>query len=271
MPDNLRLRRIALACTAFLGTLLVAASAHAVPSLRSELYSVGAVGRFCSRAQQIVASTAIYSWNIVHNELDTFANSSSAPYTGPNLGTYNGGLIAYPNGDQMPLITQQLISQRELTQTQWEYPIVISCKMKDAESINYYFGAGSAGTQRSCREVNQDTVASVFASLNSIEQRSIRFPQNEIVYLSDIMAASGPNWLYPLPYLPRVAFIPTIGVNAGKLAFRGYAIAVARTVGSGDVAADKKGVYYCHLPSPEYVRALVTGQMEPIIENPPEF
>jgi hypothetical protein len=263
--------RLALAAGAFLSTVLAATSVQAAPSLRSELYSVGSVARFCSRAQQIVASTPLSSWNIVHNELDTFANSSSAPYMGPNLGSYNGTLAAFPNGDQMPLITQQLISQRELTQTQWEYPIVISCKMKDAESINYHFGAGSAGTQLSCREVNQDTVASVFASLTAVEQRSIRFPESQIAYIADYMSAAGPTWLYPLPYLPRVAFIPTTGANAGKLVFRGFAIAVSRLDGSGSAGPDKKGVYYCHLPSPEYVRALVTGQMDPIIENPPEF
>jgi hypothetical protein len=266
-----RFHRLAALGGAFLATLLATTAVQAAPSLRSELYSVGSMGRFCSRAQQIVASTPLTSWNIVHNELDTFANASSAPYQGTNLGSYNGTFAAFPTGDQMPLITQQMISQRELTQAQWEYPIMVSCKLKDAESINYHFGAGSAGTQRTCREVNQDTFASVYSSLTAVEQRSIRFQPSQIAYVADMMAASGPNWLYPLPYLPRIAFIPTTGPNAGKLVIRGFAIFVSRLEGSGNVGADKKGVYYCHLVAPEYARALITGQMEPVLETPPEF
>jgi hypothetical protein len=256
---------VALAC-------VLALPAQAVPSLRSELYSVGSTDRFCSRAQQIVANTPLVSWNVVHNDYFAFANASSAPYAGPNTGAFNGTLASYPTGaaypaNQIPLITQQLVSQRELGQTQWEYPIVISCKLKDSESINYHFGPGSAGAQASCREVNQDTVADVYASLTAIEQRTLRWQQSDIVYPADGLAASGPNWLYPLPYLPRVAFI---GVD-GRLRLRGYAIAVPRTNTDGNVGYDKKGVYYCHLASPEYVRALITGQTNPIIEEVPEF
>ncbi len=274
MMKNARLTRIAASGTALVLGILAAAAATALPSARSDLYSIGAVDRFCGRAQQIVASTPLNSWNVVHIDFTAFANSSSAPYEGSNVGAFNGTLASFPSGgaypnNRIPLITQQLVSYRELGQTQWEYPIVISCKLKNAESLNYHFGPGSAGTQQSCREVNMDTVASVYAALTAIEQRTLRFTQSQVAYATDIQALSGPSWLYPLPYLPRVASIPVSGINAGKLLLRGFAINVSRTA-SEAVGADKKGVSYCHLASPEYVRALITGQVEPIIETPPE-
>lgn len=244
-------------------------TAEAAVSARSELYSVGSTDRFCSRAQQIISSIDFDSNNVVHTDFTAFANSSSAPYEGTNLGSYGGTLALYPTGNVMPVTTQQYVSQRELGTTGWEYPIVISCKMKTAEAINFHYaayGQTPAGVQKSCKEVNQQIVSEVYSSLTSIEQRTLRWPQSDIVYLNDIFAPAGPSWLYPLPYLPRVAFI---GVD-GKLRFRGLAITVARTDPSSAAGADKKGSYYCHLPSPEYIRAMITGQTDPIVETPPE-
>lgn len=258
---------LSVACVAVSSGLGMAPAHAQMTSARSELYSQWAVDRFCSLAQQITTGTPYYSYNMLHSSLDSFTGSSAAPYEGTNLSAYNG---KGATGNALPLTTQQFVSHRVLTGTTWEYPIVISCKMKTAEALVYHLGAGAAGTQQTCREVNQQTVADVYASLTSIEQRMLRFQQSDVVFLPDIYAASGPSWLYPLPYLPRVAFIPTVGMNAGKLAFRGLSITVDRNNTSGDVTADKKGSYYCHLPSPEYVRALVTGQTQPIVENPPE-
>jgi hypothetical protein len=254
-------------CLALTWGLLVTPGHAQVTSARSELYSQWAVDRFCSVAQQITTGTPYYSYNLVHSSLDSFTASSSAPYEGANLSAYNG---KGTDGGSLPLTTQQFVSHRVLTGTTWEYPIVISCKMKTAEAINFHFGAGAAGTQLTCREVNQATVADVYASLTSVEQRMLRWGQSQIVYRADTYAIAGPGWLYPLPFLPRVATVPTTGADAGKLVLRGLAITVDRSSPATDAGPDKKGSYYCHLPSPEYIRALITGQTQPIIENPPE-
>lgn len=232
------------------------------------LYSVGATDRFCSKAQQIISSIDFDSNNVVHTDFTAFANSSAAPYEGPNLGSYGGTLVLYPTGNVMPVTTQQYVSQRELGTTGWEYPIVISCKMKNAEAINYHYaayGLTPAGVQKTCKEVNQQTVAEVYASLTAIEQRTLRWPQSEIIYQNDVLSPSGPSWLYPLPYLPQVAILTV----AGKLRLRGLTIQVPRILAGGGVGEDKKGSVYCHLPSPEYVRAMITGQTDPIVETPP--
>jgi hypothetical protein len=247
--------------------LVGASSAHANPALRAELYSVVAVDNFCARAQQIVSSTSLYPVVVGHSGLDDFTFSSSAPYEGPNLSAYNGktdSRLGEDAGD-LPLTVQQLVSHRVLGATGWVYPVVVSCKMKTAEAINFHVGAGWAGTQRSCRDVNQSTVADVYASLTSIERRTLRWQQGQIIFVADSFASSGPTWLYPLPYLPRVAFVGADGL----LRIHGLAITVARTDPTTAAGPDKKGSYYCHLPSPEYVRALILGQTQPFNETPP--
>lgn len=251
-----------------LALTLAAQVAPATPSARSDVYSAQATNTFCVRAQQIIASTGLASFNVLHNEQTTFVNSAAAPYDGTNLGSYNGTLAWNPTGNTMPLHTQQLISFRELGTTQLMYPVVISCKMKSAEGLNAMFGAGTAGAQKTCADIHRDTVARVYSTLTSVEQRTLKWTQDQIVYPADSMAVAGPNWVYPLPYLPRVAFL---GAD-GKLRLRGYAITVAQNDQSGLVGPDKMGVYYCHVASPDYVRALVTGQQpSPILETPPEI
>lgn len=249
----------------FLSLATLPLTSQAVVSVRSALYSVGAEDRFCSVAQQTVAATTLSSLNIIHTDLNTFVNSSPGPYNGANTGGYNGTIAIYPTGNTLAVGTQQFVSNRELGATGWEYPTVISCKMKTSEALNYFFGAGSAGTQQTCKEINKKTVADVYSSLTAIERRTLRWAESTIVFPNDGVSLSGPSWVYPLPYLPKVAFI---GAD-NFLRIRGLSLTVSLTDTSAIVLYDKKGVTYCHLPSPEYVRALITGQTNPILETPP--
>lgn len=246
-----------------------AAASAQMTSLRSDLYSHGAVARFCSDAQQVVSNTTLWSWNINHNEKGSFTESSAAPYEGNNQSAYNGNGLdtnsdGFTEGTTLPLTTQQIVSHRVLPGTTWEYPIVISCKMKDAEAINFHFGSGSAGAQQSCKQFTQWLVPQVYASLTAAEQRMLRFQESQIVYQNDFMVEAGPTWLEPLPYLPTVAWVNTLGT---RLIFRSKAINVARTNPTTLADPDKKGSYYCHFASPEYIRALITGQTDPLIED----
>jgi hypothetical protein len=248
-----------------------AAASAQMTSLRSDLYSHGAVARFCSDAQQVVSNTTLWAWNINHNELGSFTESSAAPYEGINQSAYNGNgrdtdSDGFTEGTTLPLTTQQLVSHRVLPGTTWEYPIVISCKMKDAEAINFHFGSGSAGAQQSCKQFTQWLVPQVYASLTAAEQRMLKYTQDMIIYQNDFMVDAGPTWLEPLPLLPTVASLGR-GTATGKLIFRSKAINVARTNPTTLADPDKKGSYYCHFASPEYIRALITGQTEPLIEG----
>lgn len=259
------LRRPALSALVAVVATALAGTAQADQSLRSYLYSVGGNNDFCTRAQQVLASTQMWSTNIVHSSLDAFTGSSAAPYFSPtNLSAYNAKGV---DGYTLPLTTQQYTSSRELGTTGMYIPVVISCKMKTAEALAISF-PGYSGAQRTCRDIHQNIVADVYSTLTAVERRMLRWQENQILYNADTYSVAGPTWLYPLPYLPRVAAI-TAG---GALRFTGRAITVPSTDPSPDtlVGPDKKGSYYCHLASPDYVRALILGQMDPILETPPE-
>lgn len=223
---------------------------------RTDLYSVRGVNNYCAYAQMIVANTALQTINIVHDatyDSSSFTTSSAAPYDGPNSSRFSGqgslGTDLYPT-------TQQMITSGVVPYTGFEYPKIISCKMKDAESLVHYGWAPEA-TQSTCRAVNQMMVHDVYATLTNSERRYLRYQQTAVVFDDDVVTALGPGWLdsrtSPQVYLG----------GDGQLHVRSQALPVARTNPSNLVTADKKGVYYCHFPAPEHFRAVITGAVTP--------
>jgi hypothetical protein len=237
--------------------LALASAATYAQSAQSALYSGPAVRDYCIEAQKLTASTTRTAINVNHSSLDGFRPSSSAPYEGPNLSAYNGKETP---GSALPLTVQQWVNYATLPVNGWQFPQIISCKMKDAEAIRFHFGATAAGAQQSCRVVNEGTVARVYQNLTSAERRLIRYAQNSVVFDDDEITEAGPSWLGGLPRT-RPALI-YLGED-GLLHIRSNQNAVERTNPSPLAGPDKKGSFYCHFPAPEYVRSVVLGQFPP--------
>jgi hypothetical protein len=232
---------------------LAAAGTHA-QSAQSALYSGQAVRDFCIEAQKVTANTTRTAINVNHSSLEGFRPSSSAPYEGPNLSAYNdkGG-----TGNALPLTVQQWVNYATLPASGWQFPQIISCKMKDAEAIRFHLGQSAAGAQQDCRSVNEQTVARVYQNLTSAERRLVRYPQSSVVFDEDSVTLAGPAWLGGLPATrPTMIYLG----NDGLLHIRSNQNAVARTEPSDLAGPDKKGSFYCHFPAPEYVRNVVLGQ-----------
>lgn len=228
------------------------------------LYSGEAVQFLCLQAQQITANTAADAVVIMHRAPVSgsanwsFLFSSAAPYEGPNLSAYNGKQTP---GDNLDLTVQAYPYYSTVPATGWRYAETVSCKMKDAEGINFHFGAGSAGPQQQCRAVNEMVVADVYANLTSWQAATLVYQQTDFVFEDDSFAPSGPVWVNPLasPFAPR-----TIYVNGdGMLHVKTTASFVARTNPTTAAGPDKKGSYYCHVPTPEHVLAVIRGQVAP--------
>jgi hypothetical protein len=242
-------------------TLLVTTTgALATPSPRSDLYSLAAANRYCTAAQQKLVGITRRSINIVHyaypgsGGIIDFTFSSAAPYEGPNVTAYNG---KETTGSLLALTTQQMVTYREVWGTDYEIPVLFSCKMKNAEAINFHF-PGSGAVQSTCKAINQDMANKVYASLTNFERRYLKHQQADIVFDDDEFAISGPSWLGLLPsFLPSPAYIG----GDMKLHIYGEAIEVARGANIPGVGQDKEGSYYCHLIAPEYFRGLITGQI----------
>lgn len=237
--------------------LTLAAAGTQAQSAQSALYSGQAVRDYCIEAQKVTASTTRTAINVNHSSLDGFRPSSSAPYEGPNLSAYNGKETP---GNSLPLTVQQWVNYATLPVNGWQFPQVISCKMKDAEAIRFHFGPTAAGAQQTCRVVNESTVARVYQNLTSAERRLIRYAQTSVVFDDDEVTEAGPSWLGGLPrQRPTLIYLG----EDGLLHIRSNQNAVERTNPSPLAGPDKKGSFYCHFPAPEYVRAVVLGQFPP--------
>jgi hypothetical protein len=261
--------RVLSAVSAFLVAVLAAAPVGATPSARSNLYSVAAVNSYCTKAQKVVSNTTLSSINLVHYarqivsqqgfplpDIADFTFSSSAPYDGPNLSAYNGKDTP---GSALPLTTQQLVTYREVPASNTEIPIIVSCKMKSSEGLQHHFGPGAAGAQSTCKAMNQQTVAAVFATLTSSERRYLVYGESQIIFDDDQFLPSGPTWLGSIPVLiPLLLY-----VDSSVLHVASPAITVAVDFQDPSVGNDKKGSYYCHFATPEYIRSVVTGQLQP--------
>lgn len=240
---------------------LPAAQAQSNPSL----YSQEAVQATCENAQRAIANTTGGAEPIItvsHNVLTSFVFSSSAPYEGDNLASYNGrgfsGVVA--TGDELPVTVQQYVTYNTVPATGWRYPEVVSCKMKDAEAINFHLGAGSAGTLETCRALNEQIVADVFANLTPWQRRTLRYDENDFVFEDDDVVISGPEFVNPLfAGSPTVIWLGTDGL----LHVRSRSVSVERTNPTTAAGPDKKGSIYCHLPTPEHVLNTARGLVAP--------
>jgi hypothetical protein len=246
------------AASAALVVVAVLASPPVALANNASLYSQEAVQALCVAAQKVVSSTDIEAYSVNHTSTQSITFSSAAPYEGPNLSAYNGKETP---GDALPLTVQSFISYSTVPATGWRYPETVSCKMKDAEAIRFHFGDNAAGAQQTCRTMNEQIVAGVFAKLTSWQRRTLRYREQDIVFEDDVPKPSGPDWINPLfsPFTPTTIYL---GID-GLLHIKSRASILERTNPTNDAGPDKKGSYYCHLPTPEHVLATLRGQVAP--------
>jgi hypothetical protein len=184
---------------------------------------------FCTQAQQWIVSTSIRSSNTVFEDFDAFTKSK-------------------PEID--PLVT-----------TQYSWPqrskggavMQVSCKMKTADHLQTIHGAEAAGADIGCRGVNAKILEEVIAGMTDEERSALAFvPGETLIFEDDIVTNQGPVWLEPYAMVRRDAsrlIIQAKGMQNDWNDAR-YANAPTRF----------RGTRYCHLISPDYLRALLLGE-----------
>ncbi len=184
---------------------------------------------FCAEAQRIVSRTDKSGEFVVHSDLDGFVKSK----TGIDPLTLH--VYAWPAADDPGRV------------------VAISCKMKSADHLNAAFGPGTAGTDGLCQDMNRETLRQVRASLPVAADRQVVLDPGENVFNEKQPAATGPDWLAP--------FQLTTADDSGTLTIHSKGFRVdwldprfAR------FDARVRGVHYCHLIAPAYLRDLLAGQ-----------
>jgi hypothetical protein len=178
---------------------------------------------FCVRAQKLIASTSLEAINTIHVDYQAYVKSK-------------------PHED--PLSTEQYYYYGEDGVAQ-----IVSCKMKSAGRIIMAHGEQAAGAPQDCRRINQQSFNEVYAVLEAHRQK-LRFTRSDVVFEDDDSAYMGPRWLEPWPY-------PVATVEEdGKLHIRAKAMNIpfAWYIPMPDRF---KGVHYCHLAAPAYLRQLL--------------
>ena len=184
---------------------------------------------FCTQAQQWIVGTSIRSNNTVFEDFEAFTKSK-------------------PEID--PLVT-----------TQYSWPqrskggavMQVSCKMKTADHLQTVHGAEAVVADIGCRGVNTKIFEEVIAAMTDEERSALAFvPGETLIFEDDIVTNQGPVWLEPYAMVRRDAsrlIIQAKGMQNDWNDTR-YANAPARF----------RGTRYCHLISPNYLRALLLGE-----------
>lgn len=191
---------------------------------------------FCAWAQQQIAGTSLVANVVTHTSYEDFVSSkaSDAPLT---VQQYWSNPVPGPDG----------------------MPRVVSCKMRTAERINHAQEqeASEANSlakgDQSCDLVNRQVLAN---QLNRIPDDQLAVPVGSLKVDEEDSTYIGPMWLKPWP------FQPLSRDDEGVLHIHSRALYVPFSWWI-PMPDRFKGGYYCHLIAPDYLRAVLLGEVSP--------
>ncbi|MEH6568278.1 MAG: hypothetical protein V7709_04325 [Halioglobus sp.] len=189
---------------------------------------------FCADAQALIAQTDLTAKNTVHDEYDAFVESKSVAF---------------------PLETQQFYSNPLGSDA--KISKVVSCKMRTAGSIEDAYSdaqeSAVVGEDTSCEFLIATMLSDISSEIppakRALNLTSVEVDEEELTFM-------GPMWLDPWP------FEPVYQDESGTVHLKSRALYVPWSIFIPAPAAFK-GVYYCHLPAPAYLRALLKGEAAP--------
>ncbi|MEP1472659.1 MAG: hypothetical protein ABJK20_09410 [Halieaceae bacterium] len=184
---------------------------------------------FCGKAQQWIAQTDMQAKVVVYEDREAFVESKASIE---------------------PLTVPQFFSNPEDSAG---IPKVVSCKMKTAEQINAVYGIDGAvaGSSQTCETVLSSMLETRFAQKGA---HPAVLARGDFVIDDEDSTFIGPMWLDPWPFQP----ISVDQTGAVHLLSRSLYVPDAWYIPMPD---SFKGVYYCHIISPVYLDALITGAL----------
>jgi hypothetical protein len=218
----------------------------------NDLYSIDATNRFCSDVQRYLAGTEITPNVKVEPDINAFVESKVEPW--PEQ------LSTGTEANTTPLTVHQLTSTYPYANIPGsEFVEILSCKIRRYDGINAIFPTVPiANSQLICSEQNKLTVERVIADLSPAELALVEKDGNGEVLRPLFPAEKGG---FVSGWKPNLVWrdannrlnIQAVRLNAPWATPPGF-----------DAAPDVKGVQYCHLVAPEYVRGLLTGEIAPV-------
>jgi D-aminopeptidase len=132
---------------------------------------------------------------------------------------------------------------------------MISCKLHSSERIRAAYGATAAGEPSSCARLNRRTLDAVMASMTERQKKKMPFKGPVPVMLEpDLQASSEAEWLE--------AFTMVEADRGGTLRIRAKSLTNTGKVRVGTRAAANADRQYCHLIAPDYLKRILTGEVQ---------
>jgi len=188
---------------------------------------------YCAAAQKEVASARIPARNVVMSDYQAFAR------TQPSV---------------KPLETLQFVGYADPQRTK---PRMISCKLHSADRIRAAYGATAAGESATCARLNRRTLDAVMSGLSDRQKKKMPFKGTIGVMLEpDEQASNEAQWLESFTMVQTDAG-GTLRIRAKSLRASGNNVRV-----SSVNAATNDGRQYCHLIAPDYLKRILTGEVQ---------
>jgi hypothetical protein len=224
---KLNFRRVA--CLA-LGLTAFGCASDPRPVVVGQAVTIPAVNDYCALAQKEIATSRVPARNVIVTDYQAFSRAS------PSV---------------KPLETLQYVGYADPQRTRAR---MISCKLHSAEKIRAEYGATAAGESTTCARLNRRTLDAVMLSLTDRQKKKMPFKGSIGVLLDpDEQATSESQWLESFTMVQTDA--------GGTLRIR------AKSLGAGNMRVSSRanangGRQYCHLIAPDYLKRILTGEVQ---------
>lgn len=190
---------------------------------------------FCAWAQGIIASTALVPEVIIHSDHEAFVESKPS---------------------DTPFVVHQFFSAPLADVPQMN--TVVSCKMRTSERINHAHMPAAAEQPAAGPETSCDVIHSSMleAAIAAAPAGAVALDHERWVIEPEDTRYIGPRWLQPWP------FKAVSRGEGGKLHLHSRSLYAPHSWWM-PMPERFQGNYYCHLVAPEYLHALVAGDIPP--------
>jgi hypothetical protein len=188
------------------------------------------VNEYCAVAQKEIATSRVPARNVVMTDYQAFARAK--PST-------------------KPLETMQFVGYADDKRLK---PRMISCKLHSADRIRATYGATAAGESTTCARLNRRTLDAVMLTLTDRQKKKMPFKGTVPVMLdADDVASTEAQWHETFTMVQTDA--------GGTLRIRAKSLREAAPMRVGTKAAAGGG-QYCHLIAPDYLKRILTGEVQ---------
>ena len=215
-----------------LGLALSGCASDSRPVVVGQPLTLPTLNDYCAVAQREIATARVPARNVLMTDYQAFTRAS------PSV---------------KPLETLQFVGYADQQRTKQR---MISCKLHNAERIRAEYGATAAGESTTCARLNRRTLDAVMLTLTDRQKKKMPFKGSIAVLLDpDEQATNESQWLEAFTMVQTDAG-GTLRIRAKSLRGDGSNLRV------NSKAAMASGRQYCHLIAPDYLKRILTGDVQ---------